>query len=294
MYSIFTLHVYTTRLLLRGKTQTLLLGACSLSLCALLRSIEIWVESRDSGVMPSFLVITSSLIPFSCFNSTVHVSTKWKSMSTFFGPLVFKKTFFFSCFDLVPQSLRLALLSSSWSHIKKHCIDSKACDFPSFGMHKAHNLFELKLERCQGRHLGSELSLCGFSKALAPWKAAAKGSDVWSPFTGQSLDVFTGFMLHVDNKRKSNQLLVDIWCLRADCAAECYETLSRWTGVKAAVMPNKAWKWGCRFSSLAGADDPCAIRLLQRPGCESAPGCFLLSLSPSFCLKSKLSCHNKG
>lgn len=128
-------------------------------------------------------------------------------------------------------------------------------------------------------------TLCGFSKALAPWKAAAKGSDVWSPFTGQSLDVFTGFMLHVDNKLKSNQLLVDIWCLRADCAAEHYETLSRWTGVKAAVMPNKAWKWGCRFSSLAGADDPCAIRLLQRPGCESAPGCFLLSLSlPAFVL----------
>lgn len=170
MYSIFTLHVYTTRLLLRGKTRTLLLGACSLSLCALLRSIEIWVESRDSGVMPSFLVITSSLIPFSCFNCTVHVSTKWKSMSTFFGPLVFKKTCFcfFSCFDLVPQSLRLALLSSSWSHIKKHCIDSKACDFPSFGMHKAHNLFELKLERCQGRHLGSELSLCVVSLKRVP------------------------------------------------------------------------------------------------------------------------------
>lgn len=108
MYSIFTLHVYTTRLLLRGKTQTLLLGACSLSVCALLRSIEIWVESRDSGVMPSFLVITSSLIPFSCFNSTVHVSTKWKSMSTFFGLLVFKKPFFFFL------ALTLCLRASDW------------------------------------------------------------------------------------------------------------------------------------------------------------------------------------
>lgn len=168
MYSIFTLHVYTTWLLLRGKTQTLLLGPCSLSLCALLRSIEIWVESRDSGVMPSFLVITSSLIPFSCFNCTVHVSTKWKSMSTFFGPLVFKKR-------QEGLALTFCLRVSDWlcwaphdPTLKKHCIDSKACDFPSFGMHKAHNLFELKLECCQGRHLGSELSLCVVSLKRLP------------------------------------------------------------------------------------------------------------------------------